>query len=81
MLRKITEKEMLEAIKGSYGTVVNIQQRLEMIKGEVVPYITVSKYIHKWASTEHAVEMEKDLLLDMAIEALLRPKNSKITKG
>lgn len=73
MLRKITEKEMLEAIKGSYGIVLNIQKRLEMIKGEVVPYLTVSKYIHKWASTEHAVEMEKDRVLDMAKKALSRP--------
>lgn len=73
MLRKITEKEMLEAIKGSYGLVMNIQKRLEMIKGEVVPYITVSKYIYKWASTEQAVEKEKDRVLDMAEKALSRP--------
>ena len=81
MLRKITEKEMLEAIKGSYGIVPNIRDRLVMIKGEVVPYITVSKYIHKWASTENAVEIEKDRFLDMTIKALLRPKIPKVTKG
>jgi hypothetical protein len=81
MLRRITEKEMLEAIKGSYGIVLDVQKRLEMIKGEVVPYITVSKYIHKWASTEQAVEMEKDRFLDMAEKALLRPEKLKNSKG
>lgn len=70
MSRRITEKEMLEAIKESYGIVLAVQKRLEIIKGEVVPYITVSKYIHKWASTEQAVEMEKDRFFDIAEKAL-----------
>ena len=66
MAKKITQEQMLEAIKDSQGLVSKIQRRLVAIIGENIAWETVDRYIHKWEATEVAVKAEKELMLDIA---------------
>ena len=67
MAKKVTQEQMLEAIKGSHGLVSKIQRRLEEITLEPWnSWETVERYIHKWDSCERAVKAEKEAMLDVA---------------
>lgn len=67
MAKKITQEQMLEAIKGSQGLVSKIQRRLEEITHEPWnSWETVERYIHKWESCEQAIRAEKEAMLDLA---------------
>ena len=67
MAKKITQEQMLEAIKGSQGLVSKIQRRLEEITREPWnSWETVERYIHKWESCEQAIRAEKEAMLDLA---------------
>ena len=67
MAKKVTQEQMLEAIKGSQGLVSKIQRRLEEITLEPWnSWETVERYIHKWDSCERAVKAEKEAMLDVA---------------
>lgn len=66
MAKKITQAQMLEAIKGSQGLVTKIQRKLESMLEESVCWDTVEKYVHKWSSCEEAVKAEKEAMLDLA---------------
>ena len=67
MAKKITQEQMLEAIKGSQGLVSKIQRRLEKITREPWnSWETVERYIHKWESCEQAIRAEKEAMLDLA---------------
>lgn len=66
MAKKITQEQMLDAIKGSQGLVSKIQRKLEAQLNESVCWDTVEKYIHKWESCEQAVKAEKEAMLDIA---------------
>ena len=66
MAKKITQAQMLEAIKGSQGLVTKIQRKLESMLEESVCWDTVEKYVHKWESCEQAVKAEKEAMLDLA---------------
>lgn len=66
MAKKITQEQMLEAIKGTQGLVSKIQKKLEASIGETICWDTVKKYIHKWSSCEEAVKAEKEAILDLA---------------
>ena len=65
-MKKITQEQMLEAIKNSQGLVSKIQSHLKAIINENIAWSTVESYIHKWESTEAAVRAEKEAMLDIA---------------
>lgn len=66
MAKKITQEQMLEAIKGSQGLVSKIQRKLEAATSETWSWETVERYLHKWESCEQAVKAEKEAMLDLA---------------
>lgn len=66
MAKKITQEQMLEAIKGTQGLISKIQRKLEAQLGETICWDTVEKYVHKWSSCEEAVKAEKEAMLDLA---------------
>lgn len=66
MAKKITQEQMLEAIKGTQGLISKIQRKLEAQLGETICWDTVEKYVHKWSSCEEAVKAEKEAMLDIA---------------
>ena len=66
MAKKISQEQMLEAIKGSQGLVTKIQRKLEAMLEETICWDTVEKYVHKWESCEKAVKAEKESMLDLA---------------
>lgn len=66
MAKKITQEQMLEAIKDSQGLISKIQRRIAAITGENIAWETVNRYIHKWDATQEAVKAEKELMLDIA---------------
>lgn len=66
MAKKITQEQMLEAIKNSQGLISKVQQHLKAIIGEKVCWDTVEKYVHKWETTEAAIKAEKEAMLDVA---------------
>lgn len=66
MAKKITQEQMLEAIKGSKGLVSKIQRKLEAATSETWSWETVERYLHKWESCEQAVKAEKEAMLDLA---------------
>lgn len=66
MAKKITQEQMLEAIKGSQGLVSKIQKKLEAATQERWSWETVERYLHKWESCEQAVKAEKEAMLDIA---------------
>ncbi len=66
MAKKITQEQMLEAIKDSQGLVSKIQRRIAAIIGESIAWETVERYIQKWDATQEAVKAEKELMLDIA---------------
>ena len=66
MAKKITQEQMLNAIKGSHGLITKIQRNLEAITEETWSWETVERYVHKWESCEKAVKAEKESMLDLA---------------
>ena len=66
MAKKITQEQMLEAIKNSQGLISKIQRKLESMLQEHICWDTVEKYVHKWESCEEAVKAEKESMLDFA---------------
>lgn len=66
MAKKITQEQMLEAIKNSQGLISKIQRKLEATLQETICWETVERYIHKWESCEKAVKAEKEAMLDVA---------------
>ena len=66
MAKKVTQEQVLEAIKGTQGLVSKIQKKLEAATGETWSWETVERYIHKWETCEEAVKAEKEAMLDLA---------------
>lgn len=66
MAKKITQEQMLEAIKNSQGLVSKIQRHLKAITGENICWESTERFIHKWEATEAAVRAEKEAMLDVA---------------
>ena len=66
MAKKITQEQMLEAIKNSQGLISKIQRNLAKITGETWSWETVEKYTHNWESCENAIKAEKEAMLDLA---------------
>ena len=65
-MKKITEEQVLKAIKNSQGLVTRIQKKLETATGEHWNWETVKNYIEKWDSCKEAVKAEKESMLDLA---------------
>ena len=66
MAKKITQEQMLEAIKGSQGLITKIQRKLDAMTGEHWNWETVDRWVHKWEACEAAVKAEKEAMLDLA---------------
>ena len=66
MAKKVTQEQVLEAIKGTQGLISKIQKKLEAATGEHWNWETVEKYVHKWEACEEAVKAEKEAMLDLA---------------
>lgn len=66
MAKKITEQEVLKAIKDTQGLISKIKRNLEKIKGESICWQTVEKYVNMWPSCVDAVKAEKEAMLDLA---------------
>lgn len=66
MAKKITQEQMLEAIKGSQGLVSKIQRNLEGITGEPIGWDTAARHVKKWEACERAIKAEKEAMLDLA---------------
>lgn len=66
MAKKITQEQVLEAIKGTQGLISKIQKKLEAALGETICWDTVEKYVHKWEVCEAALKAEKEAMLDLA---------------
>ncbi len=66
MAKKVTQEQVLEAIKGTQGLISKIQKKLEAATGETWSWETVERYVHKWESCEEAVKAEKEAMLDLA---------------
>jgi len=58
--KTITKTAMLAAIKGSGGVISSIARRLD------TNWHTANTYTQKWAETIHALEDERETILDMA---------------
>lgn len=66
MAKKITQEQMLEAIKNSQGLISKIKRKLEAMTEETWSWETVERYVHKWEACEQAVKSEKEAMLDIA---------------
>ena len=66
MAKKITQEQMLEAIKNSQGLISKIKRKLEAMTEETWSWETVERYVHKWEACEQAVKAEKEAMLDIA---------------
>lgn len=72
MSKKITQEQMLRAIKNSQGLISKVQRKLESDMGEKICWDTVEKYIHKWESCEKALRQEKNIVLDLAENNIIK---------
>ena len=59
-------EKVLEAIKGSYGIITTIAERLNCV------WQTAKNYINKWPETKEAYEAEREAILDMAESTVYR---------
>lgn len=66
MAKKITQEQMLEAIKNSQGLISKIKRKLVAMTEETWSWETVERYVHKWEACEQAVKAEKEAMLDIA---------------
>lgn len=66
MAKKITQEQMLEAIKNSQGLISKIQRNLEKMTGEVWGWETTLHWTQKWESCQEAIKAEKEAMLDLA---------------
>lgn len=63
---------MLRAIENSQGLISKVQRKLESDMGEKICWDTVEKYIHKWESCEKALWQEKNIVLDLAENNIIK---------
>lgn len=63
---------MLRAIENSQGLISKVQRKLETELGEKICWDTVEKYIHKWESCEKALKQEKNIVLDLAENNIIK---------
>ena len=68
----VTKEQLLKAIEGSQGLVTKIQKKLEAARGEKICWDTVNKLIHRYEETEVAVKAEKESVLDLAENNIIR---------
>lgn len=63
---------MLRAIENSQGLISKVQRKLESDMGEKICWDTVEKYIHKWESCEKTLRQEKNIVLDLAENNIIK---------
>ena len=66
MARKVTEKQLLEAIIGSKGIIKNVRNRLMEIRGDKIAWNTVKVKIEESEAATKALSAEIEMTLDMA---------------
>ena len=76
MAKKITQEQVLEAIRDSHGLISKVQSKLIKIVGDKMCWDTVEKYVHKWEATEAAIKAEKEAMLDIAESQIFKELKS-----
>lgn len=66
MARKVTEKQLLEAIIGSKGIIKNVRNKLMEIRGDKIAWNTVKVKIEESEAATKALSAEIEMTLDMA---------------
>jgi len=66
MARKVTEKQLLEAIIGSKGIIKNVRNKLMEIRGDKIAWNTVKVKIEEREAATKALSAEIEMTLDMA---------------
>ena len=77
MAHKITEAQLLEAIKDSQGLISKIQKRLESQLGEKISWDAVKRHLDKYESCAEAIQAEKEAILDLAENNIFQALTSK----
>ena len=83
MAYKITEAQVLEAIKGTGGIITTVQSHLKPMVGANLSWHTVKDYTEKWESTRQAMENERQTVLDVAEGTIMQEiyqKNVEVAK-
>ena len=66
MARKVTEKQLLEAIIGSKGVIKNVRNKLMEIRGDKIAWNTVKVKIEESEAATKALSAEIEMTLDTA---------------
>lgn len=66
MARKVTEKQLLEAIIGSKGIIKNVRNKLMEIRGDKIAWNTVKIKIEESEAATKALNAEIEMTLDTA---------------
>lgn len=66
MARKVTEKQLLEAIIGSKGIIKNVRNKLMEIRGDKIAWNTVKVKIKESEAATKALNAEIEMTLDTA---------------
>lgn len=66
MARKVTEKQLLEAIIGSKGIIKNVRNKLMEIRGDKIAWNTVKVKIEESEAATKALNAEIEMTLDTA---------------
>lgn len=66
MARKVTEKQLLEAIIGSKGIIKNVRNKLMEIRGDKIAWNTVKVKIEESEAATKALSAEIEMTLDTA---------------
>lgn len=62
--KQYTKKQIITALKESYGVISTVSQRLGC------SWSTAQKYLNKWPDTRKALKLETEIMLDLAESAL-----------
>ena len=77
MAHKITEAQLLEAIKGTQGLISKIQKKLEGIIKEPIGWDAVKRHLDKYPSCAEAIQAEKEAVLDLAENNIFKALSKK----
>lgn len=84
MAKKISKKQVLDAIQGSCGIISKVQRKLKAALQENFAWETTKKLIEKWEETKKAFQEEKEAILDYAEsnihEAIVSNKDIQVSK-
>lgn len=66
MAKKLTQTELLEAIKNSQGIISTVQQHLKVMRKENVSWHAVDDAIKRFPECQRAMQDEKEAMLDVS---------------